>query len=237
MAAVTHHLRPEPGVTEIRVHGVGGTTPEALLDQTGVQQVTGDDKAGLFRGAIGQPGRTVEAYSWGGLTARSRTRAFWVLLLPFALVNLSGWMVEPPRVDKELDTENRTTGIKWHEALVQTIAATTTAAYVMWVALLAMNILAFQCGATPACRTDRWYMEPFNAGFFTDQPGRRIVFAMILPLALLAFFWLLGHISRERYDDYGQEEFTNYSSDAPAKAGSAVALAGFWHTSTDGSTP
>jgi hypothetical protein len=41
VAAVTHHLGPEPGVTEIRVHGVGGTPPEALLEQTGVRQVTG----------------------------------------------------------------------------------------------------------------------------------------------------------------------------------------------------
>ena len=36
MGQVTRHVPPEPGVTEIRVHGVGGTAPEALLEQTGM---------------------------------------------------------------------------------------------------------------------------------------------------------------------------------------------------------
>jgi isopentenyl-diphosphate delta-isomerase type 1 len=218
-------------VTEIRVHGVGGTTPEALLEQTGVRQVTGDDKAGMYRGAIPHPDRTVEAYSWGGLTARSRSRALWVLLLPFSLINLSGWMVEPPRENGVPVTAERTYGIRWHELVVQLIAVITTAMYVMWAALISMNVLAFQCGAIEECRTDRWYMEPFNAGFFADHPGRRIVIGLTVPVGLLFFFWLLGKISRTRYDEYGQEESATYSADAPAAAGSVIGLARFWHTS------
>ena len=237
MAAVTHHLRPEPGVTEIRVHGVGGTTPEALLEQSGVRQVTGDDKAGMFRGAIPQSGRTVEAYSWGGLTARSRSRAFWVLLLPFSLVNLSGWMVEPPRTyttptDYTTDTWNRTRGTKWHEVFVALIAVVATAMYVMWAALMSMNTLAFQCGGIAVCRADRWYMEPFNAEFFANHPGRRILVGLLLPLALLAFFWILGRISRTRYDSYRDETHDRISSNAAEDAGSVIGLTRFWYTST-----
>ena len=65
---------PEPvlkGVTEIRVHGVGGSSPATLLDDPSPQQVSGDRIAGFYRTKDRQ-GRHVEAYSWGGLTSRSR---------------------------------------------------------------------------------------------------------------------------------------------------------------------
>lgn len=34
---------------ELRVHGVGGTPPESLLDRPHVRQVDGDDKSRFFR--------------------------------------------------------------------------------------------------------------------------------------------------------------------------------------------
>nr|BFE78695.1 hypothetical protein GCM10020093_012960 [Planobispora longispora] len=33
-----------------------------------------------------------EAYVWGGLTSGSRSRAFWLLMLPFALANIAFYM-------------------------------------------------------------------------------------------------------------------------------------------------
>ena len=33
-----------------------------------------------------------QAFHWGGLTAGSRLTAFWILLAPFALANVAGWM-------------------------------------------------------------------------------------------------------------------------------------------------
>lgn len=219
MAAVTHHLPPEPGVTEIRVHGVGGATPEAMLEQTGVQQAAGDTIAGFFRGAVGPDGRAVEAYSWGGLTARSRSRAFWVLLLPFSLVNLAGWMVEP---GSDADPERRSSGTRWHEVLVQVIGLQVTAMYVMWAAQLAMNIVAFQCGAIPECRDGRWYL--FDGEPFADHPGRRVVLALVVPLGLLLLFWLLGRRSASLYDRYPLAEFAR---DNPG-AGSVLGRSQFW---------
>lgn len=222
MAAVTHHLPPEPGVTEIRVHGVGGATPEAMLEQTGVRQAAGDTIAGFFRGAVGPAGRAVEAYSWGGLTARSRSRAFWVLLLPFSLINLAGWMVEP---DAEPDPDRRSRGTKWQETLVQVIGLQVTAMYVMWAAQLAMNMVAFQCGAISECRGGRWYL--FDGEPFADHPGRRVVVALVVPLGLLLLFWLLGRQSSKRYDDYQGGDLETFTADNP-RAGSVLGRPGFW---------
>src|ERR1051325_3644964 len=77
--------------------GVGGTSPEDLLGDLAPQLVAGDRIAGFYRTADhppveGRNARRIEAYSWGGLTSRSASRVLWVLMLPFALANVAGWM-------------------------------------------------------------------------------------------------------------------------------------------------
>ena len=240
MALVNRHERPQLGVTEIRVHGVGGTAPDALLEQTGTRQVAGDDTAGFYRGAIPDPTRTVEAYSWGGLTAKSRSRAFWVLLLPFSLINLAGWMVEPrPLRDERPDEENaegpiqvavdRDIGTKVHETLVQLIAIAATAMYVMWTALISVNTIAFQCGAIAECRESRWFAEFFGASFFVDHPGHRVIAGLVPPLVLLGFFMYLGSTSRARYDEYGERKGNKISADTVDESRTAIGRVDFWY--------
>jgi hypothetical protein len=74
----------ENGVTEIVVHGVGGSAPAAMLDDATVRQITGDPTAGVWRGRDGvTAGKTRwhrEAYSWGGLTSHAFSTALWLLL-------------------------------------------------------------------------------------------------------------------------------------------------------------
>src|SRR5215203_1610981 len=79
-------------VIELRVHGVSGTPPEQMLDEPFPRQVAGDDVGRFFRRAKpisvdGFPDRDVEAYHWGRFTSGSPTRALWLLLLPFAVIN------------------------------------------------------------------------------------------------------------------------------------------------------
>ncbi|MGH3237514.1 MAG: hypothetical protein ACRDOH_30505, partial [Streptosporangiaceae bacterium] len=91
------------GVTELRVHGVGGTPPDATLGDLAPEQVSGDAIAGFYRSSDHQASdedraarldvdRHVEVYSWGGLTSQSKVRVLWLALLPFLFCNLAGWM-------------------------------------------------------------------------------------------------------------------------------------------------
>ena len=88
---------------ELLVHGVGGATPEEMLDDPRTVRVTGDETAAVFRRAedvdAEEPprarprrGRCREAYCWSNLTSGNGTRALWLLLLPFMVVNLAHWM-------------------------------------------------------------------------------------------------------------------------------------------------
>jgi len=40
----------------------------------------------------------VKAFHWGSLTSKSSLTAFWILLAPFAMANVAGWMSESPNV-------------------------------------------------------------------------------------------------------------------------------------------
>ena len=92
------------GVVELRVHGVSGTPPEALIKQTPTL-VAGTAIAGFYRHDPGDtplnatsPG-VREGYAWGGLTSGTRiTSALRLLLLPFSLVNVAGWMAPGVRI-------------------------------------------------------------------------------------------------------------------------------------------
>jgi hypothetical protein len=221
MVHAGRRLPPDGGTTEIRVHGVGGSSPQELLEQTGVYQVSGDETAGLYRGTVDleRGTRTVEAYSWGGITARDRNRAFWVLLLPFSMINLAGWMVEPA------ESHRPSKATRYHELVVLLIGMVTTATFIMWIAFISMNVIAFQCGAIDPCASDRWYLSFLRNAFFANHPGRRVVLGMAAPLAVLALFVGLGRISRSRYDDYGAPAPPDASDDA-----AALELPSFWYT-------
>src|SRR4051794_26414522 len=94
------------GVTELRVHGVGGSPPDATLGDLAPERVMGDATAGFYRSSDHRASeedrqaaldvdRHVEVFSWGGLTSSSKIRVLWLALLPFLFANLAGWMCPP----------------------------------------------------------------------------------------------------------------------------------------------
>src|SRR6476659_620856 len=107
-------------VVELGVHGVSGTPPEELLDRQLVRQVAGDKTAGFYRPRLREewrdrpsndpatdsepysiaaeaiPPPLLEGYSWGGLTSGSPSRALWLILLPFTLINVAPRMRPVP---------------------------------------------------------------------------------------------------------------------------------------------
>ncbi len=209
------------GVTELRVHGVGGTTPEDMLGDPHPVQVAGDRLAGFFRrGDVG--GRHVEAYSWGGLTSRSALRVLWLLLLPFTLANLAGWMLRgevarPP----------------WRgvfRALVRLIALALTLTYVMWTSGIAVDLIGYQCGGQAGCASRHWWLSFLLSDTFWAYPARRLVAGSAVSLALIGLLGWLARATRQRYEGYDPTGASSAPSPAEAEAAYERGLAApaFW---------
>lgn len=77
-------------VAEIRIHGVSGTPPDAMLATDPVVLETRQDgHIQVFVPAPALPG--VRAYRWSSLTSGSVWSALWLALLPFMLCNVAGY--------------------------------------------------------------------------------------------------------------------------------------------------
>jgi hypothetical protein len=114
MSASSPHPAPGPGAdhpldhwVELRIHGVSGTPPEAMLESAHVVQVAGNAWGRFFRpaDAVGrevqdEPGRTLEGYHWGKYTSGSALKGLWLLLIPFGLVNAAAFMLPDPGPDR-----------------------------------------------------------------------------------------------------------------------------------------
>ncbi|RTK97652.1 MAG: hypothetical protein EKK65_12270 [Lysobacterales bacterium] len=141
-------------VFELRVHGVSGTSPQAMLScpEEFVERVCGNDDAAFYRRAgwvdraanprVGTWWRRMEAYSWGGLTSRKATRALWLLFLPFSLINLAHWMLPP------VSRPGPATVVV---VLLRLLALSFTLTLLLSMAVAVLDIAVWQCAGTPAC--------------------------------------------------------------------------------------
>lgn len=90
-----------PDFTELRVHGVSGSTGPVMLEHPAALQVAGDNTTMFYRrwtpagcGGSGVPWK-LEAYSWGGLTESPLASACWLLFAPFMLYNVAHFALPP----------------------------------------------------------------------------------------------------------------------------------------------
>lgn len=200
MGRPVRYRLPEKRVTEIRVHGVGGTPPEDMLDDPHPDQVTGDRFAGFFRKAKEEdPNRHVEAYSWGGLTSRSVARSLWLLLLPFTLVNVGGWMVE---ADVDAPRDKR----QWHaeiqERAIRVIAALMSVSFVAWIAAITVDVVAYQCARRAPCREGHWWLGFAGNDFLLDHPGIRILIGVTAALGVFALVDVIAKRARNNFEEW-----------------------------------
>jgi hypothetical protein len=186
-----------------------------MLDDPHPRQVAGDDSGRIFRRCSpvkavleGNRSRIVEGYHWGRYTAGSPSRALWLLLLPFSLINLARFALLMPhrrrRRDRVADAVLRLLGL----ALTGTLVV--TACYIGW------EVAARQCAAT-ACAADNGWLR-----WFVDRSyGVRILVGALVPAAVVLLVWSFGRQSFT-YDPPGAKrewrKDTNGSFDDP----------GFW---------
>ncbi|TCB87391.1 hypothetical protein E0H26_28965 [Micromonospora zingiberis] len=181
-------------VVELRVHGVSGTSAEALLDHPVVTRVAGDDNAGFYQprpgfGITDRPSRLrVEAYRWGALTAGGAVRTLSLLfLLPFMLVNLAVW------------TRPATGGPGGIIGPVcRLLAGTLTAAFVLSIVGATVDIVGWQCTPYQPCVHHRPYLS-----WLSDLPlGPRLALLALLPIAALRLLWWLGERSAKVFEAF-----------------------------------
>lgn len=186
------------GLTEIRVHGVGGTSPESLLGDLEPTRVAGDRVAGFFRTRDAR-GRHREAYSWGGLTSRSRTRALWALLLPSMFANMAGWMARRWVMsgDQEDDEAATIWVFRWFARLAALALTLSTA---VMVTMLLTDIVAYQCGGSQQCRRDSWWTATADRWLPVDDPGQRIAAGAAAATLVALVFALLARHTRSAYE-------------------------------------
>ncbi len=182
------------GVTELRVHGVGGTPPDATLGDLAPEQVSGDAIAGFYRssdhrasdgdrGAHLDVDRHVEVYSWGGLTSQSKVRVLWLALLPFLFANLAGWMCSAR-------TRNSAWRFKLHRlaAGLGSLALTVNAALIA--VMISADVNAYQTARAGLAR-HQWWLAPLGWHFIAGHPARQVMLGVLVPvLFVLALVWL-----------------------------------------------
>ncbi|MGW7525891.1 hypothetical protein [Streptomyces sp. NPDC054783] len=218
---------------ELLVHGVGGTTPEKMLGDPRTVRVTGDDTAAVFRraedaGAGKEPlDRPVqEAYVWCNLTSGDSSRALWLLLLPFMVVNLAHWMrpAAPGR--------HRT--VRLYGLLVRLAALSLTVLLVAAACEVALDLVAWQCAGVRSCaHRHSWLaflappasVTPGGHTTWWSLPGRRLALAALVPTALTALLW---YLSRRTWSAYESHRPMAHEPE-PDSDGSALTRPGFWY--------
>jgi hypothetical protein len=193
------------GWTELRVHGVSGTPPEAVLEHPHVVRVAGYEQAGFLRRwwearsvSADTAGHRREGYSWGGLTSGDNTRALWLLLLPFMLLNVAFYMApsrrppDPPGPEQALPPAARAARRRdrFSGAVQRLLALSFTATFTITAVSVGMDLVGWQCAAGRSggdvCGTS-WL------GWLTwswlDRPGRQLAVTALLPLAMIGLLW------------------------------------------------
>jgi hypothetical protein len=186
------------GLTEIRVHGVGGTPPENLLGDLRPTRVAGDRIAGFYRTSDAR-GRHREAYSWGGLTSHSPLRVLWTPLLPSMLANMAGWMARRRVMsgDEEATAEPMTRTFRWFARLA---ALTLTLSTAIMVTMPSLDTFAYQCLGQQQCRSRLWGTPLLDLIAPYERPGVRLAAGIIAPVTVAVLFYILASRSRTSYE-------------------------------------
>ncbi|MGD9957972.1 hypothetical protein [Nocardioides sp.] len=210
-------------IVELRIHGVHGTSPGAMLGlgDSEVGQVAGDQLTGIYRARDGvhlpyrrleEPGTghascphpgppeklpiSVEAYSWGALTSGVQgllgwvKRALWLLLLPFALVNLAYWA--------RLNVGTAEGKARWGARAVRTSGLLLTVFLILGACVVSIDMVGWQCYRYGVVRCGRL---PDQLDFMAALTSlQRLAVGSVAPMLLIGVLWLLSRKTLMRYE-------------------------------------
>jgi hypothetical protein len=184
-------------VLEVRIHGVGGATPEELLGvvaRSDTIRIAGDELAGFY---ARRSQRHVQGYSWGRLNAAAWEQPAWILLLPFTLVNVAGWFAP--------DAPERPWADRVGDALLFLFGLSVTVLYAVWIADISIDLVAVRWvyerfRGIPAVVSEEGLrpMDPYRTGYLWAIAG-----GTVLALGVLAALRLLVRNSLVRYEATG----------------------------------
>jgi hypothetical protein len=131
------------------------------------------------------------------LTSGSRLQAFWVVMLPFALMNLAGW-AQPnnPRADPEHGARDWTG--RFSESVVLVLGVSLTVLLMVGVSFMSMDEIGYQCGSSPSCSDRFFWLTPVHK--LPALPAQRMAVGVVVPLAVLSALVALGWLTRRRYE-------------------------------------
>jgi hypothetical protein len=167
-----------------------------MLDTHFTTRCTGDATTGFYvpdpnapisAAHTGDRPRSLEGYSWRGMTSGSPLQALWVLLAPFALANTAAAM-RPPASDRRRSRVVRSL----HACGSRLFALSLTLTLLMAAYVAAIDETAWQCGNAPACVSAHTPAKYLNWGGLAGSPPRRIAVTLLVPLATILLLWYLA---------------------------------------------
>ena len=195
-------------VTELRIHGVSGSSGPTMLEHPQALQVAGDGVAGFFRrwspDGPGQPSVPwkLEAYSWGGLTEAPLASASWLMLAPFMMYNVAYFMLpptvagsEPMVVEGPKPHIRRDRGHQIAHALLRLLALAATIQFVSAAATVTMSTVAWQAAdqVNPLLPTWMGWYESWTAGW-------RVALALAFTGLVVALLWMISVRTASKYE-------------------------------------
>ncbi|MEZ0157166.1 hypothetical protein AB8850_04990 [Streptomyces griseorubens] len=200
-----------------------------MLDDPRTVRVTGDDVAAVFRRAddadaerdpgARRDGPVPEAYVWCNLTSGNGTRALWLLLLPFMVVNLAHWM--------RPSTRGRRRTVRLYGMLVRLTGLSLTVLLVAAACEVALDLTAWQCAGTPACAGRHSWLGFLSPGDgWWGAPGRRLALAALVPAALTGLLWFL---SLRTWSAYESQQPLGGPETEEDTGPAALSRPGFWY--------
>ncbi|MEV6124033.1 hypothetical protein AB0M23_26600 [Streptomyces sp. NPDC052077] len=207
-----------------------------MLDDPRTVRVTGDDIAAVFRrgedadaesrpvDGTGPP--VPEAYVWCNLTSGNGTRALWLLLLPFMVVNLAHWM-RPA-------AHGRVRVVRLYGLLVRLAGLSLTVLLVAAACEVAVDLIAWQCAGTHACAVRHSWLGFLSPSASHDgwwsMPGRRLALAALVPAVLTGVLWYLSLRTWRAYESQQPMDRTaGDGTDADTSGRTALDRPGFWY--------